>query len=172
MIIAIAALARHRGDRLYARRPRPTTCPSRSPFRPCQHLEERKAAIYENLRDLQFEYRVGKLSDADYQADQDRICRRNSPRCWPKSTAGPRCQNCAVPRRRGLPAAATAVAPRTATVRDRLPATRARIAGRSSPKPHEVLRRMRQADAGGGEMKVLAFCPLALPPPSAQSTAR
>ena len=31
------------------------------------HLEERRAAIYENLRDLQFEYRVGKLSDADYQ---------------------------------------------------------------------------------------------------------
>jgi hypothetical protein len=30
-------------------------------------LEERKAAIYENLRDLQFEYRVGKLSDSDYQ---------------------------------------------------------------------------------------------------------
>ena len=27
----------------------------------------RKAQIYENLRDLQFEYRVGKLSDADYQ---------------------------------------------------------------------------------------------------------
>ncbi len=35
---------------------------------PTQHLEERRAAIYENLRDLQFEYRVGKLSDADYQA--------------------------------------------------------------------------------------------------------
>jgi hypothetical protein len=33
---------------------------------PYQHLEGRKAAIYENLRDLQFEYRVGKLSDADY----------------------------------------------------------------------------------------------------------
>src|ERR1700722_12231103 len=32
-----------------------------------QHLEDRKAQIYENLRDLQFEYRVGKLSDADYQ---------------------------------------------------------------------------------------------------------
>ena len=32
-----------------------------------QHLETRKAAIYENLRDLQFEYRVGKLSDDDYQ---------------------------------------------------------------------------------------------------------
>jgi membrane protease subunit (stomatin/prohibitin family) len=30
-------------------------------------LEDRKAVIYENLRDLQFEYRVGKLSDADYQ---------------------------------------------------------------------------------------------------------
>src|SRR3712207_1803241 len=34
---------------------------------PWQHLEGRKAAIYENLRDLQFEYRVGKLSDDDYQ---------------------------------------------------------------------------------------------------------
>jgi hypothetical protein len=34
---------------------------------PVRHLEERRAAIYENLRDLQFEYRVGKLSDADYQ---------------------------------------------------------------------------------------------------------
>ncbi len=30
-------------------------------------VDERKAAIYENLRDLQFEYRVGKLSDQDYQ---------------------------------------------------------------------------------------------------------
>src|SRR5690242_8277091 len=34
---------------------------------PVRHLEDRKAAIYENLRDLQFEYRVGKLSDEDYQ---------------------------------------------------------------------------------------------------------
>src|SRR5262245_46526102 len=34
---------------------------------PYQHLEGRKAAIYENLRDLNFEYRVGKLSDADYE---------------------------------------------------------------------------------------------------------
>ena len=32
-----------------------------------EHLEERRARIYEALRDLQFEYRVGKLSDADYQ---------------------------------------------------------------------------------------------------------
>lgn len=34
---------------------------------PSAHLEQRKAQIYENLRDLQFEYRVGKLSDEDYQ---------------------------------------------------------------------------------------------------------
>jgi hypothetical protein len=34
---------------------------------PTQHLEDRKAQIYENLRDLQFEFRVGKLSDEDYQ---------------------------------------------------------------------------------------------------------
>src|ERR1700682_1674006 len=41
--------------------------PQPEPVSPFQHLDERKAAIYENLRDLQFEYRVGKLSDADYQ---------------------------------------------------------------------------------------------------------
>ena len=34
---------------------------------PTRHLEERKARIYEGLRDLQFEFRVGKLSEDDYQ---------------------------------------------------------------------------------------------------------
>jgi hypothetical protein len=41
--------------------------PPPEPVSPTKHLEDRKAAIYENLRDLQFEFRVGKLSDADYQ---------------------------------------------------------------------------------------------------------
>jgi len=41
--------------------------PEPAPVSPTAHLEERKAQIYENLRDLQFEYRVGKLSDHDYQ---------------------------------------------------------------------------------------------------------
>jgi NADH pyrophosphatase NudC (nudix superfamily) len=41
--------------------------PEPEPLSPFLHLDERKAAIYENLRDLQFEYRVGKLSDQDYQ---------------------------------------------------------------------------------------------------------
>jgi hypothetical protein len=40
--------------------------PPPDPVSPTRHLEERRAAIYENLRDLQFEYRVGKLSDEDY----------------------------------------------------------------------------------------------------------
>lgn len=47
---------------------RPSDIPRPEPVSPFQHLDERKAAIYENLRDLQFEYRVGKLSDDDYQA--------------------------------------------------------------------------------------------------------
>ncbi len=34
---------------------------------PFQHLDERKARIYENLRDLQFELRLGKMSDEDYR---------------------------------------------------------------------------------------------------------
>lgn len=41
--------------------------PAPEPESPTRHLEERKAAIYENLRDLQFEFRVGKLSDDDYK---------------------------------------------------------------------------------------------------------
>jgi NADH pyrophosphatase NudC (nudix superfamily) len=41
--------------------------PRPEPESPFLHLDERKAAIYENLRDLQFEYRLGKLSDQDYQ---------------------------------------------------------------------------------------------------------
>jgi hypothetical protein len=41
--------------------------PEAPPISPTAHLEQRKAQIYENLRDLQFEFRVGKLSEADYQ---------------------------------------------------------------------------------------------------------
>ncbi len=37
---------------------------------PVQHLEDRKQAIYDNLRDLQFEYRLGKLSDDDYKQNK------------------------------------------------------------------------------------------------------
>lgn len=46
---------------------RPQDLPEPAPVSPFQHLDERKAAIYESLRDLQFEYRLNKLSDADYQ---------------------------------------------------------------------------------------------------------
>jgi rRNA maturation endonuclease Nob1 len=46
---------------------RPQDLPEATPPSPTQHLDERKAAIYENLRDLNFEYRLGKLSDGDYQ---------------------------------------------------------------------------------------------------------
>jgi hypothetical protein len=41
--------------------------PTPAPVSPFRHLDERKAAIYEGLRDLQFEYRLNKLSDEDYQ---------------------------------------------------------------------------------------------------------
>jgi hypothetical protein len=32
------------------------------------YLRERKDAVYENLRDLNFEYKAGKLPDVDYQS--------------------------------------------------------------------------------------------------------
>jgi hypothetical protein len=32
------------------------------------YLRERKEAVYENLRDLNFEYKAGKVPDMDYQS--------------------------------------------------------------------------------------------------------
>src|SRR5437879_1911995 len=66
MITAIACIVTA-GVLLYILGVRPKDLPEPQPVSPFQHLDERKAAIYENLRDLQFEYRVGKLSDVDYQ---------------------------------------------------------------------------------------------------------
>ncbi len=40
--------------------------PKLPPENPFKIFDERKARIYENLRDLQFELRLGKLSDEDY----------------------------------------------------------------------------------------------------------
>jgi hypothetical protein len=45
---------------------RPQDLPEPEAASPIQHLEDRKAVIYDNLRDLNFEYRLGKLSEADY----------------------------------------------------------------------------------------------------------
>lgn len=41
--------------------------PPPEPVSPFLYLDERKARIYENLRDLQFELRLGKMSEEDYQ---------------------------------------------------------------------------------------------------------
>jgi len=65
-LVAIAAL-------LYTLAVRPQDVPDPIPASPIQHLEDRKYAIYDNLRDLQFEYRLGKLSDSDYQATKQAL---------------------------------------------------------------------------------------------------
>ncbi len=67
MTIAVA-IALTLGALLFTLFVRKQDLPEPIPVSPLQHLEERKAAIYDNLRDLQFEYRLGKLSDSDYQA--------------------------------------------------------------------------------------------------------
>ena len=50
--------------------------PQPEPVSPTAHLEEKKKTIYENLRDLQFEYRMNKLSDEDYQASKQDLQRQ------------------------------------------------------------------------------------------------
>ena len=46
---------------------RPGSLPAPEPPSPTRHLEDKRDTIYENLRDLQGEYLMGKLSDEDYQ---------------------------------------------------------------------------------------------------------
>jgi hypothetical protein len=67
-MIFIAAVVVAAGALLFTLLIRDKDIPEPPPPSPTAHLEERRAQIYENLRDLQFEYRTGKLSDADYQA--------------------------------------------------------------------------------------------------------
>lgn len=103
-LLAIAVLA-------FVLRVRPQDLPPVEKPSPFAHLDERKAAIYENLRDLQFEYRVGKLSDSDYQstktdlqkqlaavlAEVDRIRAGAPPEPAPKPIAkalGRECPHC------------------------------------------------------------------------------
>ncbi len=66
-MILSAAVVLAMGTILFTLLVRSQDVPESPPVSPTAHLEERKAQIYENLRDLQFEFRLGKLSDADYQ---------------------------------------------------------------------------------------------------------
>jgi rRNA maturation endonuclease Nob1 len=66
MIIVVAVMLAL-GAMFYTLFVRQQDIPEPIPVSPIQHLEDRKRAIYDNLRDLQFEYRLGKLSDEDYQ---------------------------------------------------------------------------------------------------------
>lgn len=46
----------------------PEPAPTKTPAeREREFLEERREVLYDNLRDLHLEYRMGKLSDQDYQ---------------------------------------------------------------------------------------------------------
>jgi hypothetical protein len=49
--------------------------PAPEPVSPTQHLDDRAAALYENLRDLQGEYLMGKLSDEDYKSTKQDVQR-------------------------------------------------------------------------------------------------
>src|SRR6202158_3524736 len=66
-MVLLAAVLLTAGTLVFTLLVRGRDIPEAPPVSPTAHLEERKAQIYENLRDLQFEFRVGKLSDADYQ---------------------------------------------------------------------------------------------------------
>jgi hypothetical protein len=74
MMVAVALLLAL-GAMFYTLFVRPRDVPEPLPVSPIQHLEDRKYAIYDNLRDLQFEYRVGKLSDNDYQQTKQALQR-------------------------------------------------------------------------------------------------
>lgn len=66
MLLVVAALL-VTGAILFTLLVRQKDLPAPEPVSPVEHLEERKARIYDGLRDLTFEFRVGKLSEDDYQ---------------------------------------------------------------------------------------------------------
>ena len=47
-------------------------------------LEERREVVYENLRDLNFEYRAGKYPEEDYAAQRASL-KMKPPKCWQRS---------------------------------------------------------------------------------------
>ncbi len=100
--------------------------PPPEPVSPTKHLEDRKAAIYENLRDLQFEFRVGKLSDADYQQTKLNLQKELA------AVIG-EIEKHAAPRRQQRP---------RKPLRLRNPATKLSALRRELPEVHEVLRRV------------------------------
>jgi hypothetical protein len=68
VLLAIAVL-------VYTLAVRRKDLPAPEPAAGATYLEERKAAVNENLQDLQFEYGVGKLSEADYRAASQELQR-------------------------------------------------------------------------------------------------
>jgi hypothetical protein len=54
---------------------RPSALPEPEVPSPTRHLEDKRDTIYENLRDLQGEYLMGKLSDEDYQLSKRELQR-------------------------------------------------------------------------------------------------
>jgi len=66
-MIALVAVLLALGALLFTLAIRRNDLPEAASVSPTAHLEEKRGAVYDNFRDLQFEYRVGKLSDADYQ---------------------------------------------------------------------------------------------------------
>jgi hypothetical protein len=70
-MIAVAGLLLTLGLLLYVFSPTRTEAgemKSRSTY-----LRERKDAVYENLRDLTFEFKAGKLSDHDYEGQRNAL---------------------------------------------------------------------------------------------------
>lgn len=66
-MIVVACIALLIGTLAYVFAPVAASAPDPTKSR-LQYLYERREAIYENLRDLNFEHKSGKYPDADYDA--------------------------------------------------------------------------------------------------------
>ena len=66
-MIEIAAVLLALGALLFTLAVRRSDLPEAAAGSPEGYLEEKKHTFYDNLRDLQFEHRVGKLSDVDFE---------------------------------------------------------------------------------------------------------
>ena len=82
VILAVGALA-------FTLAVRAVDVPEAEPASPHKPSQERRAALEEGLRDLEFEYRLGKLSEDDYQQARQEMERELAQLGAPAQDAAP-----------------------------------------------------------------------------------
>jgi hypothetical protein len=139
-MLTVSAVVLSVGVLLYALLVREAEQLPDEPDSPLQRLEERRAAIYDSLRDLAFDFRTGKLSESDYQLTKHELQQELAA------------VNAELARLKGETAGAPAVPPVAAVAEaDRAPASRCPHCGAEFPQPMKFCGECGKPMSGSGK---------------------